>query len=403
MKRRYLSILLILMLVALILTGCKNTGEGTETSGIQVQTEEMAVTTETAGETKDLTSEPAATEAASAEAGGNTVATSEEGDTYLFTDSAGRQVELPKNMERIAPSGSLAQIVLFAIAADKLVGLSDTWAEDATPYLDSKYLDLPVFGQFYGSGDLNMEALAAANPQVIIDIGEAKDTIVEDMDSIQTQLGIPTIFIEATLESMDDCYTTLGQVLGLEDNAKTLSEYCNNIYTNTVDKMGTIKEEDKVKLLYCLGDTGTNVIAKGSFHAEVLDLLANNAAVVDDPSSKGSGNEVSLEQIYLWNPDMILFAPGSVYDKVSTDKSWLELEAISKGSYYEVPNGPYNWMGFPPSVNRYIGMIWLSNLLYPDVFHYNLYEETAKYYKLFYHCDLTQEQFDTLTANSLAK
>jgi iron complex transport system substrate-binding protein len=396
MKKRYLSILLILTMVTIMLTGCKGSNGGTETSGTQIQSEDSTTITETTGEVS---------ESASAETSGeivdSTTSAADSGDTYLFTDSAGRQVELPKNIERIAPSGSLAQIVLFAIAADKLVGLSDTWAEDASPYLDSKYLDLPVFGQFYGKGDLNMEALAAANPQVIIDIGEAKDTIVEDMDSIQKQLGIPTIFVEATLESMDDCYATIGKVLGLEAEGKTLSDYCNKVYTNTVDKMGTIKEEDKANLLYCVGDTGTSVIAKGSFHAEVLDLLANNVAVVDDPSSKGSGNEVSLEQIYLWNPDLILFAPGSVYDKVGTDKSWLELEAITKGSYYEVPNGPYNWMGFPPSVNRYIGMIWLSNLLYPDVFNYNLYDETAEYYKLFYHCDLTQEQYTALIAKSL--
>ena len=30
--------------------------------------------------------------------------------TYLFTDSAGRTVELPKQIDRIAPSGGLAQM-----------------------------------------------------------------------------------------------------------------------------------------------------------------------------------------------------------------------------------------------------------------------------------------------------
>ena len=373
-----------------LLTACSSTTTTNENSAT-VQPEATA------------TPMPTATPTVEAENNGDQTKTSDTSETYLFTDSAGREVELPVNIDRIAPSGSLAQIVLFALAPDKFVGLSGTWAEDAGPYLDDKYLKLPVFGQFYGSSDLNMEALAAADPQVIIDIGEAKDSIVEDMDSIQEQLGIPTIFIEATLESMSECYTTLGDVLGMPDEAKTLSDYCNTVYNNTIDKMATISDDKKVSLLYCLGDTGTNVIAKGSFHAEVLDLLSNNAAVLDDPSSKGSGNEVSLEQIYLWNPNIILFAPGSIYDSVGTDTSWLELDAITDGHYYEVPVGPYNWMGFPPSVNRYIGMIWLSNLLYPDVFPYDLYQETANYYKLFYHCDLTQEQFDTLTAHSVVK
>jgi iron complex transport system substrate-binding protein len=60
-------------------------------------------------------------------------------------------------------------------------------------------------------------------------------------------------------------------------------------------------------------------------------------------------------------------------------------------------------MGFPPSVNRYMGMIWMAQLLYPDTAGYDMYEETAKYYELFYHCLLTKDQYDALVANSLVK
>jgi len=321
--------------------------------------------------------------------------------TRTFTDSAGRKVEIPAQIDRIAPSGSLAQIVLFALAPDKLVGLSGKWSDDAATYLDQKYLDLPVFGQFYGAEDLNMEALAAADPQLIIDIGEKKDTIVEDMDSIQEQLDIPVVFIEASLETSADCYDTLGDLLGMPDEAAALSEYCDDIYTGTVDKLAGIK--DKKSLLYLLGDTGTNVIGKGSFHAEVIDMLADNAAVIDSPSSKGSGNEVSMEQIIAWDPDVIIFSDNSVYDEVASDQAWSELKAIKSGNYYEAPGAPYSWMGFPPSVNRYMGMIWMSSLLYPDVFDYDLKAETVKFYKLFYHCDLTDAQYAALTANAVKK
>jgi iron complex transport system substrate-binding protein len=68
-----------------------------------------------------------------------------------------------------------------------------------------------------------------------------------------------------------------------------------------------------------------------------------------------------------------------------------------------VPNGPYNWMGFPPSVNRYMGMIWLAQLLYPDTAGYDMYSETSKYYELFYHCELSEAQFNELMGGSLSK
>jgi iron complex transport system substrate-binding protein len=323
------------------------------------------------------------------------------GETYLFADSAGRKVEIPKNVERIAPSGQLAQMVLFALAPDKLVGLSNKWSQDAGIYMDAKYLKLPVFGQFYGSANLNMEALAAAKPQLIIDIGEKKSSIVEDMDSVQKQLGIPTIFVEATLASLPASYETLGQVLDMTKEAKVLSDYCKEIYTTTTDTMSKIGDK-KLKVLYSLGDTGTNVIAKGSFHAEVLDLMGDNVAVLDNPSSKGTGNEVSMEQIIQWKPDVILYAPQSIYKKAAADPAWKQMKAIQDGKFYEVPGIPYNWLGSPPSINRYVGMIWLSELLYPDEFQYDMRNEVSRFYKLFYHStDLTDGQYKALTGNAV--
>ena len=88
---------------------------------------------------------------------------------------------------------------------------------------------------------------------------------------------------------------------------------------------------------------------------------------------------------------------------VSGDATWGQLTAIADGHYYETPQGPYNWMGFPPSVQRYLGMMWMAKLLYPDAADYDLYEEVARYYDLFYHCDLTRDQYDALVANSIGR
>ena len=70
------------------------------------------------------------------------------------------------------------------------------------------------------------------------------------------------------------------------------------------------------------------MIAAGSYHAEILDLLTNNLAVVDEPSSKGTGNEVSMEQILTWNPDVVIFAPESIYSIVKNDAAWQSITAI---------------------------------------------------------------------------
>ena len=322
-------------------------------------------------------------------------------ETRVFTDSVGREVTVPVQIDQVAVSGPMAQIVLFALCPDKLVGISNAWDESAAQYLDTEYYNLPLLGQLYGGkGELNLETLLESGAQVVIDVGEAKGSIVEDLDALQEQTAIPFVHIDAALASMDETYTLLGDLLGMPDEAKTLADYCRSTY----DRALTIADSvEKANLLYITGDAGLNVIARGAYHAEVIDLLSNNLAVVDDPSSKGTGNEVDMEQILNWNPDVILFAPDSVYDTVAGDAAWQGVTAIQNGAYYEVPMGPYNWMGFPPSVQRLLGMLWMAKVLYPEAADYDLYTEAAEYFELFYHCELTQEQYDALVANSLGR
>lgn len=54
-------------------------------------------------------------------------------ETRMITDSAGRQVEIPAEITRIAPSGSTAQMILMPVAYDLLVGLSSSPSTAQSP------------------------------------------------------------------------------------------------------------------------------------------------------------------------------------------------------------------------------------------------------------------------------
>ncbi len=319
--------------------------------------------------------------------------------TYLFTDDSGREVKVPAQISRIVSSGPLAQIILFAAAPEMFVGLSSKWSENAAGIIEDEFLNLPYLGQLYSSADLNVEELAKANPELIIDIGAVKDSAKEDLDNLQTQTGIPTVFISASLETMPETYRTLGNLLGKEAQCEELAAFCERVYTRTLDILEQVGDQ-KVKALYIGGEEGLNVLAQGSSHAEMLDMLTNNIAVVDNPSSKGLGNSVDMEQIVLWNPDFIIFAPDSIYNAVEKLPVWSELTAIASDNYVETPDTPHSWMGTPPSVQRYLGMIWLTAVLYPEYCDYDVKEEVIEYYRLFYHCELTEDQYEALTAHA---
>ena len=206
--------------------------------------------------------------------------TGDEAATRVFTDSCGREVTVPANVEKVAVSGPLAQIVVFAMAPDKLVGIANAWDESAAQFLDTKYYDLPLLGQLYGGkGEMNLETLLAAAPDVVIDVGEPKGSIVEDMDALQEQTGIPFVHIDAYLASMDNTYAMLGDLLAMPNEAQGLADYCRYAYDRAVEIANSV---EKVNLLYITGDEGLNVIAKGLLSVDCTCDSWNNLLLTRD-------------------------------------------------------------------------------------------------------------------------
>ncbi|MDO4487510.1 MAG: ABC transporter substrate-binding protein [Eubacteriales bacterium] len=382
---RKVSSIIIAILIFINIAAC---GTQKETQFVQTTSEETtttaAVVTETTGVQNKVESE------------------NESVEIRKWTDSLGRTVEIPKEVGKIALSGPMAQIVLYALSPEKLVGFSADWSEDVREYIPEEYLKLPTLGQLYGGkGEINLEELLKAAPDVVIDIGEPKKSAKEDLNNLSEQTGIPFVHVTLTMETASDAFRMLGDLLGLEERAETYALYCEEVYNRAKEIIENVGEENLVNFLYVTGDEGLNVIAKDSYHAEIIDMFTNNLAIVEEPSSKGTGNEIDMEQILVWNPEYVIFAPNSIYGKVEEMSEWHNVSAIRDGNYWETPFGPYNWMGFPPSVQRYLGMLWMPQVLYPEYVTYDLKEEVVKYYEMFYHCSLTDEQYDRLTKNSL--
>ena len=261
----------------------------------------------------------------------------------------------------------------------------------------------PAVFLFGAKSALNLETLLGCAPQVIIDTGEAKKGAKEDLDALQEQLGIPVIFIEAKLSDYGAAYERLGELLSMEERGGELSTYCTDVYNMTVTTMENIPENERVRMAYLLGDNGLNAIAKTSFQAAVVDMVADNVVVVDDVSGKGNGNEISLEQIALWNPDLIVFQTGSIYDTVGDDPAWAGIAAIDSGNYYQVPNVPYCWLNNPPTVNQLMGLQWLPRLLYPDAFDDSIEDVTRAYFHTMYNYDLSDTELADLIKDAVPK
>ncbi len=325
-------------------------------------------------------------------------------DTMMVKDDYNRDVEVPAEITKIAASGSTAQMILMTIAPDMLVGLSASPSTQQMPYFPEEMWTLPTFGQFYGSkSNLNMEALIDAQPQIVIDLGDRKVGGASDMQGIQRQTGIPTVFFEGTLDSLPDTYRELGKILGREEKAEELAVFIEETIKMSDENRARIPDEERLTVMYGTGATGLACNAKGSSQADVIEIVgAENAIVTDEVTNRGGGTAVSLEEVYTVQPDVIILAKGGPYEELQ-DSEWNGLQAVKDGRYYEIPNMPYNWMSSPPSVNRVLGVYWLGNLLYPQYYDYDMVEKAQEFYQLFWNYDLSQEEALEMLAHSTEK
>ena len=328
-------------------------------------------------------------------------------ETRTFVDDLGREVTLPVTIDAVSPSGPLAQIVLYSLDQDLFVSLASKFTADQEKYVDSRLLTLPVTGQFYGTkSTMNAEEIMELNKDlnidIVLDIGQVKKSMVEDLNTIQSTTGVTFAFVtQDKLADIPESYLTLGKLLNREERGQELSTYVSNLLTE-FDTGMTKVGDNKVSMIYVTSVDGNSVHMIGSgnnsYHGEVINYLADNLAGAAVTSS-GLGDEYTMEDVLTLNPDYIIVAYDtnhSYFNAIMTGDAWKSLSAVKNGKVYESPYGPYSWMGNPPSVHRLLSMIWLGNLFYPDVFDYNVEDKVKEYYSLFYKYNLTDAELDDL-------
>ena len=309
--------------------------------------------------------------------------------TQVFVDSLGREVELPVDIQKVAPSGSMAQVIVYQIAPEKLCGLASNLSGMSKEiYLDSM-ADLPVFGTLYGKkANLNKETVIMAAPDVFIDVGDIKkgsaEAMAADLDKVQEEIGIPVIFFEANLDNYHEVFTKLGALLGYAERGEQLGKYAEEALqyatTNPVDG----------KTVYLAASTdGLSTYTKGSSHSQAVEKAGGNNVITSDLTQ--SNGTVSLETLYTINPEYILCVDPSAYDTIMNSAEWQSIDAVKNGNVYKVPNIPHGFVTGPPCTNRIVGLFWLTSVLYPER-GVDIVAKTIEFYSLFYHYELTQEQ-----------
>jgi len=336
------------------------------------------------------------------QAGEEQLANTSAGRTIV--DMAGRSHTVPAEVDKIFSTSPVGTIMTYSLAPDKLIGWNYVLREGEKKFVLKEYQDLPDLGGWYAKATCNTEELLKINPDVIISMGFITDTSVSQADKIQEQIGIPVIMVDGELANLDKAYEFMGDLFDEEEKAKELGEYCRDTVAELQEKVKGISEDKKVRVYYAEGAAGLQTDPQGSMHTEVLDMAGGiNVAEVVQKGGMGMA-AVSLEQVILWNPELILSwgtEQGGYFESIFTDPKWESIQAVKDKRVYAVPAGPFNWFDRPPSINRVLGLKWVANLLYPDVFTYDIRQETKDFYSKFYHYELSDKEVDGLLQYSI--
>ena len=286
------------------------------------------------------------------------------------TDSSGRSLPVPAPVARVFPAGPPAAILIYTLAPDLLLG----WPRANTPqecaFMLADICARPEVGRITGRGNTaSLESVLALRPDLIVDVGATAETFVSLAARVQEQTGIPYALLDGRFTALATTYRKLGELVGRSAAAEELSDYAR-------------------------GPRGLVTALGGSINVETIELIARNVA----GGTRGGLANVSLEQVLLWNPDVIVTIDAEFAAAVRSDPAWAGVKAVRDNNVHLSPQLPFGWVDFPPGPNRLIGLWWLARLLYPQRFPEDLRTRTREFYARFYHVTPSDAQIEQVLA-----
>jgi len=161
------------------------------------------------------------------------------------------------------------------------------------------------------------------------------------------------------------------------------------------------KKDHHLKVLY-INRLGKQIVvsAPGTTQDYYLKAagLTNAATNLNVKGDAGRFVNVSMEQIYQWNPDMIIINFGSANDLLQnkiSGQDWSKLKAVREQKVYSSPVGLHTWGNL--GGDSPLMPLWLTNLVDPQaISQQKLRKETKKYYQKMFDYTLSDSMIDQI-------
>jgi iron complex transport system substrate-binding protein len=311
------------------------------------------------------------------------------------TDATGRELPIPAKVARVFPAGPPAAILLYTLAPDLLLGWPRANRPEECAYMLPDVCARPEVGRITGRGNTaNLESVIALKPDLILDVGSTSATFFSLAERVQQQTAIPYALLDGRFDAIAATYRKLGELTGRQNDSEKLARYADDTIKATTGRIAAIEASARPRVYYARGPRGLVTGLGGSINVETIEMLARNVA----GGNQGGLANVSIEQVLLWNPDVIVTIDQEFAASVRGDPAWSAVKAVRDGRVHLSPKMPFGWVDFPPSINRLIGLWWLAKILYPDKFPEDIRVLTRDFYTMFYHRTPSDAQIDQVLA-----
>ena len=310
-----------------------------------------------------------------------------------IVDQTGRTVQIGQPVERLVSVYGMGTYYVYALgASDRLVrawyiGLkSPAQATDAMARLEPRIEELLTFG------DPSVEEMVALETDLILVDGSRHAAFADQM----LDLGVPVLqFLVETPEALKEGMLLAGAALGVASFEKAegfVADY-DRVMTALEQDVNGRGSEGPVRVLF-LG-TDPLKVASGAMYQTLMIEAAGGTSVSSDLT--GSWNEVNLEQILVWNPEVIVIPPyGPVQaETILNHADWQAIAAVQAGRVHRMPRlfAPMD----TPVPESLLGVVWLADVFYPGQLSVDLAAEANAFYARYYDYDLSTDELEMLT------
>jgi iron complex transport system substrate-binding protein len=251
----------------------------------------------------------------------------------------------PKKVVILTVEGTEALLALGVTP----VGAVQSWT--GNPWYDhiaKEMKDVEVVGL---ESEVNVEAIAALQPDLIIGNKMRQEAIYEQLSAIA-----PTVFAEDLRGNWKNNFELYAKALNKEEKGKEILEAYDTRIADLKEQLGD-KLNMKVSMVrFMAGDV--RIYQKDSFSGVILDQLGfarPESQNVDEFAIKGA----TKEQMPLMDGDILFYFTYETGDNVATEleKEWLEdplfknLEVAKKGEVHKVDDVIWNTAGGVKAAN----------------------------------------------------